>query len=323
MTLYEKGVLVRDFLSDEELGDFHAKLTAYADSVPEFEQGEASTGPLALGAFQGLNFASNWHEPTVARPLRILADQRIRPFIEDEEKLLEKHNLAKLQQLPDRMLIREPHTSISKEMWHRDAPKKHDKGDLVLGGWVNLDKAGTPPQRFICVPGSHSGISLPPCKSFAPIKDEALTKEYFEKEVIHTIKPGQVVLFYSHIVHRIASSAGSPNKTYRLFFGWRLTNSNNLLCPDLGRRFEEQDIIPLPSDQVAPMYPMAYLTYFGVNEKRITGYARRLIPKMRTTYKHKKTGRSVVIPIRIAPSLSNLGKLYPAYTSEEKRIVGL
>ena len=323
MSLYEQGVQVFDFLRPDELSQFHAKLIAYSASVPEFVQGEASTGQLALGAFQGLNFASNWHEPTVARPLRLLAHERVRPIITDDAELLHKHNLLNLQQLPDRMLIREPRTSVSKEMWHRDAPAKHDDGDLVLGGWINLDPEGTAPQRFICVPASHYGVPLPPCTGFAPIKDVALTKQYFANERVYNIKPGQAILFYSHIVHRIASSSGVHNKTFRLFMGWRLTDADTVLIDDLDKRLDNQDIIPLPSAQVAPMYPMAYLNYFGVNEKRLVAYASRLVPKMRTTYNHKKTGRSVTIPIRIAPSLVSLGLPYPAYSTQEKRILGL
>lgn len=322
MSLYQTGVQVFDFLSSAELADYHAKMVAYAASVPEFEPGQATTGPLALGAFQGLNFASNFHEPTVTRPLRLLADQRLRAIIAGA-RLLEHHGLQRLQQLPDRMLIREPRTPVAKEMWHRDAPREHDAGDFVLGGWINLDAEGTAPQRFICVPGSHYGVPLPPCESFAPIKDAALTRDYFAREQVFSIRPGQVILFYSHIVHRIASSAGVPNKTYRLFTGWRLTNSDKPLITDLAQRIDDQAILPIPSAQHAPMYPMAHLMYFATNEKRITAYARRLVPAMRTTHRCKKTGRSVAIPLRIAPSLRTLGKLYPAYTDDEKRILGL
>lgn len=322
MALYQTGVHVFDFLSSSELRDYHGKMVAYTAAVPEFEAGQATAGPLALGAFQGLNFASNFHEPTVTRPLRLLADQRIRAAIV-AARLPERHGLRNLQQLPDRMLVREPRTAVSKEMWHRDAPKEHDPGDFVLGGWINLDAEGTAPQRFICVPGSHYGVPLPPCASFAPIKDAALTRDYFARERTFFIAPGQAILFYSHIVHRIASSAGVPNKTYRLFTGWRLTNSDEPLIKDLAQRIDDQAILPIPSAQHAPMYPTAHLTYFTTNERRITAYARRLLPAMCTTHTHKKTGRCVTIPIRIAPSLRTLGKLYPAYTDEEKRILGL
>ena len=311
--LKAQGVQTFDILTLAELMRFNETLKMW--NPPEFEDGQAFTGPLALGAFQGLNFASSWHN-NMSREMRLLLHTRLRPQIL-AAGFLEKHNLAYLHQNPDRLMIREPNTSVSKEMWHRDSLSQ-----LAFGGWINLDAPGTPPQRFICVPGSHLGVTVTPA-GFAPIKDPELTRSYFKDEKVYLIHPGQAILFYSHIVHRIASSSGVPNKTMRMFQSWSFSDSPEPIVKDLAKRLEEQAYIPLPSLQHAPMYPSAYLNYFETNEKRIVGYAKRLIPKMRTVYTHKKTGRSVVIPIRIPPSLSNLEKLYPAYTSEEKRILSL
>jgi len=311
--LKEKGVQVFEFLTPAELVEFNKEMNEW--NPPEFEQGDVHTGPLALGAFQGLNFASSWHNP-IARRLRLLLHERVRPQLL-AAGFLEHHKLQYLHQNPDRMMIREPKTSVSKESWHRDSLRQ-----LAFGGWINLDAPGTSPQRFICVPGSHLGVEITP-GGFAPIKDTELTRHYFDNEKVFSIQPGQAILFYSHIVHRIASSSGVPNKTMRLFQSWSFSDSPIPIVQDLAERLEQQAYIPLPSDQHAPMYPMAYLNYFEVNEKRLTSYARRLVPKMRTTYKHKKTGRTVTIPIRLAPSLATLEKLYPGYSEKEKKILSL
>lgn len=311
--LKEQGVQVLDFLTPEELIQFNKELNEW--NPPEFKEGQVHDGPLALGAFQGLNFASSWHNPIVRR-MRLLLHERMRPQIL-AAGFLEHHNLQYLHQNPDRMMIREPKTAVSKEMWHRDSLCQ-----LAFGGWINLDAPGSAPQRFICVPGTHLGVEITPC-GFAPINDAELTRQYFKTEQVFLIQPGQAVLFYSHIIHRIASSSGVPNKTMRLFQSWSFSDSPIPIVQDLEKRLEQQAHIPLPSGQHAPMYPMAYINYFEVNEKRLVNYAGRLIPKMRTTYTHKKTGRSVSIPVRLPPSLAALEKLYPGYSEEEKKILSL
>ncbi len=315
------GVQVFDFLNGEELRDFHAKISTWVP--PEFEA-DAAPGPLALGGFQALGFASSFHEPTFVRPLRVLAHERIRSLPEFGE-LLELHSLSNIEQLPDRVMIREPRTHIGKEQWHRDSPEHHDLGDKVLGGWINLDAPGSAPQRFICVPGTQRGVALPSGKGFKRITDVDLMERYFKYEQTFLVHPGQCILFYSHLVHRIASSSGTPHKTFRLFTGWRFTNSLTPLCYRLEERLERQEIVPLPSSQTPPLYPAAYINYFDVNKERMIQFARRLKPslksKLTSKYCHKRTGRTYRIPVRFAPSLSDLDLKYPAYTAFEKSIL--
>lgn len=318
-TFIADGVGTFDFLTADELGHYHAAIANF--KPPEFES--VAGGPLALGAFQGLNYASSWHNTEVARPLRLLADERLRPLIADTLGLPRHHGLANLQQLPDRMLVREPHTAVAREQWHRDAPKVHDEGDYVLGGWINLDAPGTPPQRFICVPGSHTGVALPSGRGFEPVRDPAANADYFARERHYAVAPGQVIMFYSHIMHRIASSDGVPHRTHRLFLGWRLTNSARPLIADLAQRLDAQDIVPLPSAQLAPLHPKNYISYFDVNRQRLENFAARLVPKLRRKYVHKKTGCVHTIPVHRALSLRQLNSMYPAYTDREKSILGV
>jgi hypothetical protein len=63
--------------------------------------------------------------------------------------------LNKLQQLFDRLSQRRKGDRISGESFHRDESKKAPAGDIIFGGYINLDKPGSPPQFFSCVPGSH------------------------------------------------------------------------------------------------------------------------------------------------------------------------
>jgi hypothetical protein len=345
--LIARGVVVLPFLSNSGGADTRFFISAATFSPPELSDNK---WPFALGGFQALGFASGFHNE-LSRELRRRADAVLRPLL--AAALLPHHRLAHLQQLADRLLIREPGAKVTAESYHRDSPAGNqvapEEGDYFLGGWVNLDSAGE--QQFICVPGTHAGVAVPR-GGFAKITDRRELDSYKEREEVIRIPPGHVVIFYTHLVHRVANAVRRDSAMRRLFIGWRLTNSARPLVPALERLLDEQAVIPLPSGQIPPLYPAMYLANLDQNWKRLHEYSRRLHPHLT---QHREVGkaqflrgatggiRRIRIPVRFALPLrrlavevssddetpaeyppllpEELSLAYPAYTPEDKHVL--
>jgi hypothetical protein len=101
---------------------------------------------FVLGGFGATGLPSHSHSPGI-RALRGAVYPRIAP------QLAAIHPGRRLELLFDRFGIRRVGTSTTAESWHRDVGEKAP-GDVIYGGWLNLDPPGSPPQRFSCVPGN-------------------------------------------------------------------------------------------------------------------------------------------------------------------------
>lgn len=201
-------------------------------TAPEFVD---HNGPLTLGGFGALGIPSSFHHPDI-RFMRTLIYDTVKPHLNQGT-----HN--NLEMLFDRVSVRRPNTTVGKESWHRDICPNAEEGDIILGGWINLDPTGTPPQHFSCSPGTHTDNEKK--TGFVKEKEPSIKKVY-------EIPPGHIILFHQNILHEI-----KPQKiktfSYRLYVGWRLTNHESPLF-DNQSIINNQSLPHLPSGQLPPMY---------------------------------------------------------------------
>jgi len=205
------------------------------------------------GGFSALGNSRSFHNAFVRNIRNQLHEKLVTPL----KTLGASRGTPKLELLVDRMLYRPLGTTMAGESWHRDeAPGQPN--DLVLGGWINCGKVV---EQFICVPASqldtHEG------KGFHKLKREDFPN-YKQHEHIVRIHPGQALLFNETLIHRVAPSKG-VHVLYRLFLGWRLTNSSEPLNPATRSELERQVIVTLKSGQTPRMFPKLW----PVNHKHL------------------------------------------------------
>ena len=158
-----------------------------------------------------------------------------------------------LEQVIDRMLIRQTDQSPGEDAWHRDIALGTRQGDRVFGGWVNLNDTD---QAFSCVPGSSSEerhITPNDPTGFAKIEEEDHYKIIARSYKV-MIPPGHMIVFNEDTIHEVMPSHANE-RMLRLFTGWRLSRWEPFgpdpkpLIPDLRRRLEQQEGMPLKSGQ--------------------------------------------------------------------------
>ena len=158
-----------------------------------------------------------------------------------------------LEQVIDRMLIRQTDQAPNKDAWHRDIAVGTNANDRVFGGWVNLNDTD---QAFSCVPGSSAEERVHTPNDpfgFAKIAEEDHYKCVARSYKV-MIPPGYMIIFNEDTIHEVMPSQANE-RMLRLFTGWRLSQwqpngpSPTPLIPDLRRRLEQQEGMPLKSGQ--------------------------------------------------------------------------
>lgn len=275
-------------------------------NFPEFVEGATE---FVLGGFSAFANPGSFHCNSV-RTIRM----SLNPMLVQIGKLYE--GPKRYEQLIDRLMVRPTGAAPSAESWHRDESVGYVQGDLVFGGWVCLDDQ---PQGFSCVLGTHNVD--PGNRGFATIPKEqhAAMKA---KSTIVKIPPGHLILFHQHIVHEVLAKK-AKYKMYRLFIGFRLTNSKEPLIGDIKKRLKNEDIIPMKSGQLPPVF--AKLHMVNHLEKKLVPFAKNLKPEFLTEYSPKSgklKGQKFTIPHRFMPSLKEtFGKrFYQKYKKEEKQM---
>jgi len=293
------------------------------------------------------------------------------------------------QVLFDRMMWRPPMQEPTAEAWHRDIMSKDiadvKPGDIIFGGWVNTSKQN---QGFSFIPGSHLNVDLYKLKSggFAepgfiydkPIdktkkeikttndikkKDELKEKlkelrkkrkdlyELFKKyKTRAVVPPGHAIIFPQYVLHEVVSK-GVNHDVKRVFTGYRLTTSKDLLIVDkktrkpvLEENIKTQSIMRLGGGMRPPMYSanhgMSFLRkkFFifgsknpkhGKKAKPADQIKETTVSWSENTFKDvciitrpSRNGKPAYkIVYRYMPSLKKLGlPMYPAYTEKEKQI---
>ena len=256
---------------------------------------------LVLGSFGAHGHPTSFHHPDI-RFIRGYIYDHIKPQL----KNVYNQKFSKLELLFDRISKRLVGKTISSETWHRDVCPDKLEGDIVLGGWANLDPVGSEPQIFSCVPGTH--MDEPTKTGFAKIpKEDHITLK--EKSKIFKIFPGQMILFYQNMIHEIKSGKVKSDSD-RLYMGWRLTDSDKPLF-DKQKDIDDQGTPRLPSGQIPPMWAKLH----WVNHRHMI---ENFSKKIRKEFLDPKNN----LVYRELPSLRDANvKMFKPYTRRERDIL--
>lgn len=289
--LSNNGVVVINLLDTIELQKYHDNFWDEIRQFPEYQNPTHDDNIYVMGAFGALGNAASFHNMTV-RNLRKDAMNKLLPLFREFDK-----SNRYLQQLIDRMSIRRQGTTPTKETWHRDQSPIVE-GDYIFGGWINLDLNNN--QYFSCIPGTH----FDPKEIIGFDKVDANTiKPYLKRKKLYTIPPGHCIIFYQNILHEVLAKK-TKTTSIRLYLGWRLTNSPQLL---FNYDLQNQGICQLPSGQLPPMYAKMHLCF---NKEKVISWSTDTFKPVCLT--------SVNLVDRFMKSLTHYNlPLYPAYDQEE------
>lgn len=298
--LIRDGVVVVPAFDMKDVTLYNSAFWQTVQSFPEY----LDTSITVQGAFGALGNPASFHNPVV-RHIRMNMMFRAVPILKG---LAGRASPEKnIEQLVDRMSIRRRGTTLGKETWHRDVSPA-PPGDVILGGWVNLDTEGI--QRFSCIPGSH--VSQSSQTGF--VKETSVDET---KKRVYTIPPGHWIVFYQNILHEVL-----PGKvqfdSIRLFVGFRLTSTDQPLF-NHDRELREQGVMHLPSGQMPTMWSPNHLAF----------HSKTVIPWSQSTFKPQclevkntpKLGEFIIVH-KVMHSLTEYGlPLYPEYSQEELSIL--
>lgn len=277
----------------------------------EFKDGDG-VDRSPLGGFGVYNNPSSFHCPTV-RDLREVIYAEFVPYI---DTLLEGSPNTKKEFIIDRLMVRPAGSSPSPEMWHRDESPGAVAGDVVLGGWLNLDNGC---QVFSCVPGTHRAVETDGGGSgFNLIRRKELIAEYNSKRTKVSVPPGHVLIFNENIIHEVVSST-KKEKSYRLFIGWRLTNSSTPIVDGLDDMLDTQSAVTIKSGQTPPMWAKLHWTNWIEKLERYSANFRDECLEEAEVKSGRLAGKVVTRVHRHMKSLVDYGfPLYNPYTKEER-----
>ena len=274
---------------------------------------------IVLGGYGATGLPSLTHQPMI-RALRQAVYSRIAP------QLATIHPNRRLELLFDRFSIRRMGTSVSEESWHRDIGPK-SKGDIIYGGWMNLDPPGSHSQYFSCVPGNilPADIELKMSlneleklidkEGFAKFKKgdfPALNDAFVASGGPIEVPPGSIILFDQTIAHKITGGTPLKKNSFRLYFGWRITD-DILPLYNKDSIISEQLMPPLPSGQPAPMY--AKLHWVNWRHRLLEFSA-----TINDAFLEKTDKQRVGYVAKVMPGLVESGFAFDPYTEEESAI---
>lgn len=306
--------------------NLHRRFQETLQALPEYRRdpkdptknASGKTLRYAMGGFGALGVPSSFHNPLV-RDLRSRCMAAVQPVLaEYAGEYFLNSATAKIEQLVDRMLYRPAGDKPSAESWHRDQSPDRKDGDLILGGWINLD--AKEPQHLCCVPGSHSGVQ-PSSGGFAPITDKKKRAEYKQKARDVCVQPGEILLFVQEMVHQVRAKV-LKHDMQRLFLGWRITYSAQPLQIAAFNQLQGQSPVLLKSGQRPPMYARLHWANWA---DRLSDWATESLQDSllceRTFLGGQRKGERCQIPLRFVHALRCLDLPgfdgYPAYRPEE------
>jgi hypothetical protein len=266
--LLEKGYVL--IPSNLDVGELRRSIQYDVDNFPEYTN---TKNGMVLGGFAAYNNASSFHCPSV-RNIR----QKCYPIVAPVIKSIAPSGTWYFESIPDRLCIREPNTTVTAESWHRDESIFALETDDIFGGWINLDDFDS---YFSCIPGTHIRGRDKGSGGFAKISKGQVDET---KKVLVKIPPGYILVFFETLIHEVLRKK-IDFRSYRLFLGWRLTESNKPLLPDLDSMLERQAPITIKSGQEPPMYPKLYwVNYFD----RLESFSKNFVPQI-LEHKVRKT----------------------------------
>jgi hypothetical protein len=289
-----------------------ASLDAEVVGFSEFKEDAVDRAPL--GGFAAYGNPSSFHNPTV-RDLRLKAYDIVAPTL--DAMIERKYNGFKKEVLIDRVVIRSKNRTPGAESWHRDEAPTAATGDVVLGGWWNLDDSVS---HFSCIPKSHRGVKGH--AGFARITSKEEIAAFTDKKTLVSIPPGAILLFNEKIVHEVLNTRRAFT-TYRLFLGWRITKATTPLIGDiLFTQLEDQAPVTIKSGQAPPMWAKLHWTNWLTKLSAYSANFKAECLEAKTVASGANKGNEFNIVHRHMRSLKEYGlPLYPAYTDKEKAVL--
>lgn len=305
-----------------------------------------------LGGTSFLGAPSVFHN-MVSRQIRKTALINLVPLVFSPyvRKYLGDREQYRLEVVPDRVMVRPKDDEAAAESWHRDVAPATVDGDIVFGGWVNLDlphrtrdgKMDNGSQTFSCVPTTHRFAKNDVTGMGFSKLSKAELEAHAGKETKVKIPPGHVLIFAENLVHEVVKKKRPDYTTVRQFLGWALTKrkEKSILVDIDGRRLTRENletlchdnaVIPLKSGQYPPLYPELYHTNTNNRVPLLQFMAYNLVPNaLRFSFKEQanrkedapKYGRFISLDYRRSfKSLREMGvKLHPEYTGPELRML--
>ena len=288
----------------------HAEVPAILGNLPELLDplrarddlahpiSDAHPSQVVLGGFGATGCPSLSHHPGIRTIRR-------KVYAVMREQFTQGCPGRRLEALFDRFGIRRKGTAVGAESWHRDVGPKAP-GDIIYGGWVNLDPPGAPPQKFSCIPGNVLPPGVDPL-GFAKFKkpDYPALETAFRAVGSFAVPPGHLIVFNQSIAHKI-TGATAKFTSYRLYMGWRITDRTEPVY-DKRRVIQEQSMPPMPSGQAAPMYAKLHWVNW---QDRLREFSTRFKSEFREGAESKRAG----CVFRELPSLGATGHAFPPYT---------
>lgn len=303
-------VLPLEWTTKTVLKNIRSDMLKTMNNFPEYNQNPEM---FVLGGFSALCNPSSFHNPFV-RSLRMCAMKELIPLFSEFINMLPNPSQWKLEQIIDRMLFRPAGISATAESWHRDEASLALDDDKIFGGWWNFDDYS---QFFSCVPSTHTDVNGH--SGFAPIKNKKDVEFYNKNKIKVEIPPGHIIIFYENIVHEVLSKK-YKHDMYRLFLGWRLTKSKDPLYP-VESRLENQDVMPLKSNQIPPMYATLHWTNWRNKIVSFTDNFKPICTESKKVSSGKDKDKTYIVVHKHMWSLKDYGfKLYPIYSIHEKNM---
>tara|TARA_X000001036_G_scaffold123478_1_gene116973 strand:- start:201 stop:1361 length:1161 start_codon:yes stop_codon:yes gene_type:complete len=273
----------------------------------------------SLGGFAGMGNPSSFHHPFV----RTLREQMLATVLDADVLPLEGRSLEKVY---DRLIFRNPGDTPGYESMHRDEAETALDGDVVLGGWVNLDDHV---QYFSCAPRTHTEVGNQN-KGFARITSPEEQAHYRARFQRIAIFPGYMIVFYERIVHEVLATTAT-RRMLRMHLGWRITDALEPLFGTAQTRdwICNQSTPHIKSGQHAPILAKMHLSNWY---NRIGPWAERTFrPECLTTHTvrgGKGAGTTYTLPKlnslhhRAMLGLGALGlPLHPRYDAAEQALL--
>lgn len=304
-TLVNKGYITTALLSSAETLHFQTRISNEIKQGKEFNATSLSDlQDGRAGGFGAFNCSTSFHATSV-RELRSLVHTRLLQagFLRD---LSLHYALLYVEQLIDRFRFQSQGTRTGAEGFHRDESTGAKKGDVILGGWLNLSHETT--QYFTCLEGTHRAEENHK-GGFARCEP---TKEEIAREVAVTVSPGHLILFFQNIVHKVHASTLKAD-SHRLHIGYRLTDCEAPLF-DMDRIFSDFETPRLPSGQQAVMYPKLWRVNWP---EKLKSFSARFIPQLYTDITRKGETISAVQQVMVPTECMKAS--YLPYCDAEKK----
>lgn len=272
------------------VGDVSSERKAILDNLANIPEHKEGCMPFVLGGFSALGHPSTFHMDTVR-------DLRMKAYHTFFDHIFSKSGDGyQMEAIIDRLMVRPPYRKPTAETWHRDEAKGAVYGDVVYGGWVNLDNTD---QYFSCHPGSAASSNN---GGFRPATASEKERARLGKVVV-PVPPGHLLVFNETMVHEVMSKYRDQTSV-RLFVGFRVSRvDSGPLClhdlmikdppreiskygqnVDLATKLATGAIIPLKSGQLPAMYPKLTWSnksiYRELTDKSKSGKAEFLGPSL-------------------------------------------